>query len=97
MDGHCSSRVKRTHGSSFLFAFYVWFRNAGLSQAEFGCIVILLFPYRRGKSFEEKVVLLTHKALYVCTFHYTLEKVVQFRRIKLDMISMIEKGIVFVL
>ncbi|CAJ0871840.1 5090_t:CDS:10 [Entrophospora sp. SA101] len=35
----------------------------------------------RGKSYEEKVILLTKKALYVCTFHYRLEKVMQFQRI----------------
>ncbi|KAG9287678.1 hypothetical protein G9A89_000090 [Geosiphon pyriformis] len=47
---------------------------------------------RRGKAYEEKVVLLTNKALYVCTFHYRLEKVIQFKRIGLSEITLIEKG-----
>ncbi|CAG8454920.1 5799_t:CDS:10, partial [Dentiscutata erythropus] len=46
----------------------------------------------RSKSYEEKVLLLTKKALYVCTFHYRLEKVVQFMRIGLGEIICIEKG-----
>ncbi|RHZ46753.1 hypothetical protein Glove_606g57 [Diversispora epigaea] len=46
----------------------------------------------RGKSYEEKVLLLTKKALYVCTFHYRLEKVIQFKRIGLGEITCIEKG-----
>ncbi|RIA88134.1 SacI homology domain-containing protein [Glomus cerebriforme] len=46
----------------------------------------------RGKSYEEKVLLLTKKALYVCTFHYRLEKVMQFKRIGLGEITSIEKG-----
>ncbi|GBC06667.1 hypothetical protein RclHR1_00070034 [Rhizophagus clarus] len=46
----------------------------------------------RSKSYEEKVVLLTKKALYVCTFHYRLEKVMQFKRIGLGEITSIEKG-----
>ncbi|CAG8730508.1 10560_t:CDS:2, partial [Cetraspora pellucida] len=46
----------------------------------------------RSKSYEEKVLLLTKKALYVCTFHYRLEKVVQFKRIGLGEIVCIEKG-----
>ncbi|CAG8534004.1 11306_t:CDS:10, partial [Scutellospora calospora] len=44
------------------------------------------------KSYEEKVLLLTKKALYVCTFHYRLEKVMQFKRIGLGEIICIEKG-----
>ncbi|PKK80867.1 hypothetical protein RhiirC2_723362 [Rhizophagus irregularis] len=46
----------------------------------------------RGKSYEEKVLLLTKKALYVCTFHYRLEKVMQFKRIGLGEITSVEKG-----
>ncbi|CAG8630005.1 15229_t:CDS:10, partial [Acaulospora morrowiae] len=46
----------------------------------------------RGRSYEEKVLLLTKKALYVCTFHYKLEKVIQFKRIGLGEITLIEKG-----
>ncbi|CAI2170688.1 3458_t:CDS:10 [Funneliformis geosporum] len=46
----------------------------------------------RGKSYEEKVLLLTKKALYICTFHYRLEKVMQFKRIGLGEITSVEKG-----
>jgi hypothetical protein len=46
----------------------------------------------RAKSFEEKVVLLSTKALYICSFNYHLEKVVQFRRIALSLVSHIRKG-----
>ncbi|RIB17552.1 SacI homology domain-containing protein [Gigaspora rosea] len=45
----------------------------------------------RSKSYEEKVLLLTQKALYVCTFHYRLEKVIQFKRIGLGVIICIQK------
>ncbi|KAI8890538.1 hypothetical protein K501DRAFT_67674 [Backusella circina FSU 941] len=44
------------------------------------------------KDFEEKVVLLTKKALYVCSYNYSLEKVVQFKRLSLDMIISIQMG-----
>jgi len=44
------------------------------------------------KSFEEKVVLLTAKALYICSFNYHLEKVVQFRRVALSLVTGIRKG-----
>ncbi|KAI9495075.1 SacI homology domain-containing protein [Zychaea mexicana] len=47
---------------------------------------------RRAKKFEEKVVLLTDKALYVCSYNYNLEKVVQFKRIPLDTITSIQVG-----
>lgn len=47
---------------------------------------------RRAKKFEEKVVLLTTKALYVCSYNYKLEKVVQFRRIELHMLLGIQTG-----
>ncbi|RKP25548.1 SacI homology domain-containing protein [Syncephalis pseudoplumigaleata] len=46
----------------------------------------------RDKSYEEKVVLLTQLALYVCSFHYALEKVVEFVRISLDTITEIQRG-----
>ncbi|SAL97947.1 hypothetical protein [Absidia glauca] len=45
-----------------------------------------------SKRFEEKVVLLTHKALYVCSYNYHLEKVVQFKRIELRTIQSIQVG-----
>lgn len=44
------------------------------------------------KSFEEKVVLLTEKAVYICSFNYHLEKVVQFRRVALSLIIGIRQG-----
>ncbi|RUP50631.1 hypothetical protein BC936DRAFT_138303 [Jimgerdemannia flammicorona] len=47
---------------------------------------------RRGRSFEEKVFLLTKKAIYICSFHYSLEKVVQFKRIGLQTITRLVKG-----
>lgn len=50
---------------------------------------------RRGKVFEEKVFLLTKKAIYICSFHYSLEKVVQFKRIGLQTITRIEKGTLY--
>ncbi|KAI9253408.1 SacI homology domain-containing protein [Phascolomyces articulosus] len=47
---------------------------------------------RRAKKFEEKVVLLTEAALYICSYNYNLEKVVQFKRIPLDTITSIQVG-----
>lgn len=52
----------------------------------------LTLLFRRAKKFEEKVVLLTTKALYVCSYNYKLEKVVQFRRIELHMLLGIQTG-----
>ncbi|KAI8343973.1 SacI homology domain-containing protein [Chlamydoabsidia padenii] len=45
-----------------------------------------------SKRFEEKVVLLTRKALYVCSYNYHLEKVVQFKRVELRTIKSIQMG-----
>lgn len=47
---------------------------------------------KRPKEFEEKVVLLTEKALYICSYNYSLEKVVQFRRLELGTIKSIQMG-----
>ncbi|ORX47430.1 hypothetical protein DM01DRAFT_1339064 [Hesseltinella vesiculosa] len=44
------------------------------------------------RRFEEKVVLLTAKALYVCGYNYHLEKVVEFKRIDLATIGSIQIG-----
>ncbi|KAI8971754.1 SacI homology domain-containing protein [Mycotypha africana] len=44
------------------------------------------------KHFEEKIVLLTEKALYVCSYNYKMEKVIQFRRISLDTLVSIQIG-----
>ncbi|CAO3594736.1 unnamed protein product [Absidia cylindrospora] len=45
-----------------------------------------------SKRFEEKVVLLTGKALYICSYNYHLEKVVQFKRVELRTIQSIQVG-----
>ncbi|KAI8978936.1 SacI homology domain-containing protein [Pilobolus umbonatus] len=47
---------------------------------------------RRPKRFEEKVVLLSDKALYICRYNYNLEKVVQFKRLSLETITSIQVG-----
>jgi hypothetical protein len=38
------------------------------------------------------VVLLTEKALYICSYNYSLEKVIQFKRLELDTITSIQMG-----
>jgi hypothetical protein len=45
-----------------------------------------------GKEFEEKVVLLTERALYVCSYNYGLEKVIQFKRLALETIISLQIG-----
>lgn len=45
-----------------------------------------------SKEFEEKVVLLTERALYVCSYNYGLEKVIQFKRIALETIISLQVG-----
>ncbi|CAO3628830.1 unnamed protein product [Cunninghamella blakesleeana] len=45
-----------------------------------------------SKRFEEKVVLLTSIAIYICSYNYQLEKVVQFKRVELDTIHQIQMG-----
>ncbi|RCH84503.1 hypothetical protein CU098_007509, partial [Rhizopus stolonifer] len=45
-----------------------------------------------ARKFEEKVVLLTEKALYVCSYNYGLEKVIQFKRLALETILSIQMG-----
>ncbi|KAI7895964.1 SacI homology domain-containing protein [Mucor mucedo] len=47
---------------------------------------------KSGKEFEEKVVLLTEKALYICSYNYSLEKVIQFKRLDLHTITSIQVG-----
>lgn len=44
------------------------------------------------KEFQEKIVLLTEKALYICSYNYALEKVIQFKRLGLDTIISIQIG-----
>ncbi|KAI8336915.1 SacI homology domain-containing protein [Blakeslea trispora] len=45
-----------------------------------------------ARKFEEKVVLLTEKALYICSYNYDLEKVIQFKRLALKTIHSIQMG-----
>jgi hypothetical protein len=45
-----------------------------------------------GKEFEEKVVLLTERAIYVCSYNYGLEKVIQFKRLALETIISLQIG-----
>lgn len=47
---------------------------------------------KSAKEFEEKVLLLTEKALYVCSYNYSLEKVIQFKRLALETITSIQMG-----
>ncbi|KAG2194611.1 hypothetical protein INT46_009597 [Mucor plumbeus] len=44
------------------------------------------------KEFQEKILLLTEKAIYICNYNYALEKVVQFKRLGLDTIISIQMG-----
>ncbi|KAK4512966.1 uncharacterized protein ATC70_003677 [Mucor velutinosus] len=44
------------------------------------------------KEFQEKILLLTEKALYICSYNYALEKVIQFKRLGLDTIISIQMG-----
>lgn len=55
-------------------------------------LIAVLSENRRSKKFDEKVVLITAKALYVCSYNYALEKVVQFKRISLDTIRSLQEG-----
>ncbi|KAF9194442.1 hypothetical protein BGZ51_009522 [Haplosporangium sp. Z 767] len=45
--------------------------------------------------YDEKVVLLTDKALYICTYDYEMEKVVEFWRLALEKMTGIDKGAFF--
>ncbi|KAJ9070300.1 hypothetical protein DSO57_1009392 [Entomophthora muscae] len=57
---------------------------------------VMLSPVRLGKLYhsklEEKVVLLTSKSLYLCSFHFELEKVLGFTCIPLDRITSLQIG-----
>ncbi|CAJ0867830.1 8049_t:CDS:2, partial [Entrophospora sp. SA101] len=65
-----------------------WANNGDLISREYAGTSALKGDYTgRGKSYKEKVIILTKKALYVCTFHYRLEKVMQFQRIGLGEIT----------
>ncbi|KAG0321147.1 hypothetical protein BGZ99_004090 [Dissophora globulifera] len=45
--------------------------------------------------YDEKVVLLTERALYICTYDYEMEKVVEFWRLALEKMTGIDKGAYF--
>ncbi|KAF9576323.1 hypothetical protein EC968_009297 [Mortierella alpina] len=45
--------------------------------------------------YDEKVVLLTEKALYICTYDYEMEKVLEFWRLALEKMTGIDKGAYF--
>ncbi|KAK5809815.1 SacI homology domain-containing protein, partial [Linnemannia elongata] len=45
--------------------------------------------------YDEKVVLLTERALYICTYDYEMEKVLEFWRLALEKITGIDKGTYF--
>ncbi|KAF9161288.1 hypothetical protein DFQ26_004689 [Actinomortierella ambigua] len=42
--------------------------------------------------YDEKVVLLTDRALYICTYDYEMEKVLEFWRLALEKLTAIDKG-----
>ncbi|KAF9995162.1 hypothetical protein BGZ79_011165 [Entomortierella chlamydospora] len=45
--------------------------------------------------YDEKVVLLTERALYICTYDYEMEKVLEFWRLALEKMTGIDKGAYF--
>ncbi|KAF9276892.1 hypothetical protein BGZ88_001463 [Linnemannia elongata] len=45
--------------------------------------------------YDEKVVLLTERALYICTYDYEMEKVLEFWRLALEKMTGIDKGTYF--
>ncbi|KAG0047659.1 hypothetical protein BGZ83_007325 [Gryganskiella cystojenkinii] len=45
--------------------------------------------------YDEKIVLLTEKALYICTYDYEMEKVLEFWRLALEKMTGIDKGAYF--
>lgn len=45
--------------------------------------------------YDEKIVLLTERALYICTYDYEMEKVLEFWRLALEKIMGIDKGAFF--
>ncbi|KAF9361245.1 hypothetical protein BGX26_004764 [Mortierella sp. AD094] len=45
--------------------------------------------------YDEKIVLLTERALYICTYDYEMEKVLEFWRLALEKITGIDKGAYF--
>ncbi|KAF9956588.1 hypothetical protein BGZ65_002572 [Modicella reniformis] len=45
--------------------------------------------------YDEKIVLLTERALYICTYDYEMEKVLEFWRLALEKMTAIDKGAYF--
>ncbi|KAF8986491.1 hypothetical protein BGZ46_000022 [Entomortierella lignicola] len=52
-------------------------------------------PQNSSMFYDEKVVLLTDKALYICTYDYEMEKVLEFWRLALEKMTGIDKGAYF--
>ncbi|KAG0364655.1 SacI homology domain-containing protein [Gamsiella multidivaricata] len=50
---------------------------------------------RASVFYDEKVILLTERALYICTYDYEMEKVVEFWRLALEKMTGIDKGAYF--
>ncbi|KAG0342270.1 hypothetical protein BG004_005708 [Podila humilis] len=46
--------------------------------------------------YDEKIVLLTERALYICTYDYEMEKVLEFWRLALEKMTGIDKGAFFI-
>ncbi|KAF9950408.1 hypothetical protein BGZ72_007944 [Mortierella alpina] len=78
------SRSPRKHGSPFAISTSL---NSGDRQED----------GQRSTSvfYDEKVVLLTEKALYICTYDYEMEKVLEFWRLALEKMTGIDKGAYF--
>lgn len=53
---------------------------------------LIILRSKSPKEFEEKVLLLTEKALYICSYNYSLEKVIQFKRLALETLVAIQMG-----
>ncbi|KAG0209749.1 hypothetical protein BGX28_009969 [Mortierella sp. GBA30] len=52
-------------------------------------------PSSSSVFYDEKIVLLTEKALYICTYDYEMEKVLEFWRLALEKMTGIDKGAYF--
>ncbi|KAF9968671.1 hypothetical protein BGZ70_000516 [Mortierella alpina] len=77
-------RSPRKHGSPFAISTSL---NSGDRQED--------GPRSTSVFYDEKVVLLTEKALYICTYDYEMEKVLEFWRLALEKMTGIDKGAYF--
>ncbi|CAO3569316.1 unnamed protein product [Mortierella alpina] len=77
-------RSPRKHGSPFAISTSL---NSGDRQDD--------GPRSASVFYDEKVVLLTEKALYICTYDYEMEKVLEFWRLALEKMTGIDKGAYF--